>query len=811
MKKKLLSMLVLLPMAVTQGAWAETIDLSTVTANTTAQNGDVLTGVLDGTTQKYQISIAAGATVTLDGVTINGVTDGAAEAASSAVNWAGLTCEGNATIVLKDGTTNTVRGFYHRCPGIFVPAGSTLTIEGPGTLNASASISTEANHVDKSSNQITCSPGIGSAVLAPAGNIVINGGTINATGGWASAAIGGNFTTACGNITINGGTVNASGSLSAAAIGGGWYATSGDIEITGGTVTAINSLSVNDFDGGPGIGSGALCAGGNITISGTAKVTAVGGYCAAGIGAGGTSSGVGSSCGTITIGGSAEVTATGGFAGAAIGGGAGIWAAATCGNITIAGGTINAVGGKAAAGIGGGWNMGWCSNIIITGGTIVATGGNNHNGEDGAPGIGGSPGGSCGDITISGANIIATKGDVAPCSIGKGGTYNAVPGTCGTITIDGTGYADGVTDSPSIFGKCGYCGDPSVNDGKNVIWSLNGGVMTISGTGAMEDYSGNTGQPWKDSRSSITSVVVQTGVTHIGNNSLSSFTNMTSVSLPEGLLTIGNSAFSGDNNTSFTEVTIPASVTSIGQQAFYQCNKLTSVTFSAGSNLTSIGIGAFANCSNLTTVTLNSNPFIGPNAFPGGATVTMNLTAHEGATGEYWMTFYNQNYSFEADANTQVFKAELSGTSITLHEVTDKIVTKGTAVVLKSTGNPVMTKTSSASDNSDTNSLEGVTSSSGMTAADPSTTYVLNSGTKGVGFYKLASGNTLEANKAYLTYSGSGAPSFFGFDDGETTGINAVNGEGVTVNGSVYDLQGRRVAQPTKGLYIVNGKKVIIK
>jgi hypothetical protein len=456
-KRKLLSLLVLLMMAVTQGAWAETIDLSTVTANTIVQNGDVLTGTLDGSTQKYKISIADGATVTLDGVTINGVTDGAADGASSVVNWAGITCLGDATIILKDGTTNTVRGFYHRCPGIFVPAGKTLTIEGPGALNASASISTEANHVDKSGNLITCSPGIGSAVNAPAGNIVINGGTINATGGWASAAIGGNFITACGNITINGGTVNASGSLSAAAIGGGWYSTSGNIEITGGTVTAVSGLYVNEYDGGPGIGCGSLCTGGNITIGGTAKVTAVGGYCAAGIGAGGTINGFGSSCGTITIGGSAEVTATGGFAGAGIGGGAGIWAAATCGDITITGGTINAVGGKAAAGIGGGWNMGRCSDITITGGNIEATGGNQVNGEDGGPGIGGSPGGSCGDITITDATIKATKGDVAPCSIGKGGKFNGVAGTCGTVTIGGTVYADGITISPYTYPYTIYC------------------------------------------------------------------------------------------------------------------------------------------------------------------------------------------------------------------------------------------------------------------------------------------------------------------------------------------------------------------
>ena len=142
MSSKIISILALLCLMVTS-AWAETIDLSTVTASKTAQDGDVLTGTLDGTTQKYKISIADGATVTLDGVSINGVTDGAADASLSTVNWAGLTCEGNATIILKEGTTNTVRGFYHRCPGIFIPQGYTLTIEGPGTLNASGSISAQ--------------------------------------------------------------------------------------------------------------------------------------------------------------------------------------------------------------------------------------------------------------------------------------------------------------------------------------------------------------------------------------------------------------------------------------------------------------------------------------------------------------------------------------------------------------------------------------------------------------------------------------------------------------------------------------------
>ena len=85
--------------------------------------------------------------------------------------------------------------------------------------------------------------------------------------------------------------------------------------------------------------------------------------------------------------------------------------------------------------------------------------------------------------------------------------------------------------------------------------------------------------------------------------------------------------------------------------------------------------------------------------------------------------------------------------------------------------------------------------------------YVLN-GTNGAGFYKLKSTGTIGANKAYLTYSGAGAREFFLFD--EATGIEMPTVEDVNADAVVYDLQGRRVVNPTKGLYIVNGKKVFI-
>ena len=78
-----------------------------------------------------------------------------------------------------------------------------------------------------------------------------------------------------------------------------------------------------------------------------------------------------------------------------------------------------------------------------------------------------------------------------------------------------------------------------------------------------------------------------------------------------------------------------------------------------------------------------------------------------------------------------------------------------------------------------------------------------------VGFYKVASTVTIPRGKCYLN-TNTGAPDFLGFE-GETTGIDEVRGKMEDVRGEFYNLAGQRVAQPTKGLYIVNGKKVIIK
>ena len=214
-----------------------TIDLSTLTSDIAAKNGDAITGTLS---RDVKISIKDGATVTLDGVTINGTSD-------YDYKWAGITCLGDATIILKG--TNSVRGFCQEFPGIYVPQGKTLTIKGDGSLSASSN---------------GYGAGIGSGYKLACGNIVISGGTISATGGDEAAGIGSGHANSCGNITINGGTVTASGGSGATGIGSGYSKSScGDITIKGGTINATGGLSA------AGIGAGMASSCGNITITNT--------------------------------------------------------------------------------------------------------------------------------------------------------------------------------------------------------------------------------------------------------------------------------------------------------------------------------------------------------------------------------------------------------------------------------------------------------------------------------------------------------------------------------------------------------------
>ena len=253
--------------------------------NYDAKNGDVLFGNNTG----FVISIGDGATVTLHDVHIS---DGSY-----------IDCDGDATIVLEG--ENSICANYNN-PAIWVPKGYTLTIKGTGSLDA-----------ENDRNTYGIAAAIGGGEKLPCGNIVIESGTIVAKGGQRASGIGSGghdaygadvaelyAQTTCGNIEIKSGNITATGNAYGAGIGCGGRGTCGDIIITGGTIVATGGE--NDSAG---IGGANASTCGNITIKG-GTVTATGHWGCPGIGMGSNGTATDHTiCGDITIGGTANVTA----------------------------------------------------------------------------------------------------------------------------------------------------------------------------------------------------------------------------------------------------------------------------------------------------------------------------------------------------------------------------------------------------------------------------------------------------------------------------------------------------------------------
>ena len=174
--------------------------------------------------------------------------------------------------------------------------------------------------------------------------------------------------------------------------------------------------------------------------------------------------------------------------------------------------------------------------------------------------------------------------------------------------------------------------------GENVTWTLTAdGTLTISGTGAMTDYTYDSRSPWYSCRAYIKRVVMQQGVTSIGDHAFWDCSGLTSVTIPDGVTSIGDSAFSGC--TALTSVTIPGSVTSIGGGAFSGCTSLTSVAIP--SSVTEIGGSAFSGCTGLASVTIpDSVTSIGDSVFSGCTALTA-VTISDGVTAIGGSTFSN--------------------------------------------------------------------------------------------------------------------------------------------------------------------------
>ena len=197
----------------------------------------------------------------------------------------------------------------------------------------------------------------------------------------------------------------------------------------------------------------------------------------------------------------------------------------------------------------------------------------------------------------------------------------------------------------------------------------------------------------------------------------------------------------------------------------------------------------------------------------GDNTITITTSANM----DGWRAFYHETQDYEVDVNTTIYtiqaKSATSG-EVTLTALAATKIPAGQPVILKTTdaGHSMTLSETTGAAALGTNLLavtDGTNNVDGYRLG-----YGDVGGSDAVGFFKFTTTIAPAAGIVYIAAgnvnTGAGAHGL-GINFDETTGIADVRGKMSDVRGDFYNLAGQRVAQPTKGLYIVNGKKIIMK
>ena len=362
--------------------------------------------------------------------------------------------------------------------------------------------------------------------------------------------------------------------------------------------------------------------------------------------------------------------------------------------------------------------------------------------------------------------------------------------------------------------------------------------------------------------SDLTSVTIPNSVTSIGYQAFLACSGLTSVTIGNSVESIEPEAFYDCSG--LTSVTIPNSVTSIGYQAFCYCSGLTSVTIP--NSVTSIGINAFADCSGLTSVTIGNGvesigqlafsycsklhdvycyaenvPITESNAFGDSPIGTATLHVPAASRQSYkstepWKGFGNivdlpnqyelsvssagyatlcLAYNAEIPQDVEVYVAEnVDGDCLKMKKV-EGVLPAMTGVIVKANeGTYAFIQSEDTPAEIGENLLVGSVANTMVRADDDTSYYILaapDENNNEVGMYPVELDENgafvCKANKAYLPISSALARIYFDF--GTETGIGEVKGENENVKTEIYDLSGRKVENAQKGIFIVNGKKVI--
>ena len=353
--------------------------------------------------------------------------------------------------------------------------------------------------------------------------------------------------------------------------------------------------------------------------------------------------------------------------------------------------------------------------------------------------------------------------------------------------------------------------------------------------------------------SGLTSIEIPNSVTSIGDDAFSGCSGLTSIEIPNSVTSIGDWAF--HYCSSLTSVVIPNSVTSIGDWAFDDCSGLTSIEIP--NSVTSIGDYAFRYCSSLTEIhwTPNADTDYSPMIGSSGAylpSTSRTLYLHKNADnaamvetaktnlsgkfkeiivvedyGSYDLTVTSAGMSTlyldfpvvvpDDDNLLGVFYVyQIDGNIMLLKRLRDHIPANNGVIVMANAGTFTFNGTGDEVAEITDNQLQGVTESTPVLSID-GTVYTLGRGINSgyFGFHKYTGAN-IPANKAFLVRNASSGVNSFNLvldnEDGTSTSIGRIeNGKFVPESNVIYDLQGRRVENPSKGIYIVNGKKQYIK
>ena len=149
--------------------------------------------------------------------------------------------------------------------------------------------------------------------------------------------------------------------------------------------------------------------------------------------------------------------------------------------------------------------------------------------------------------------------------------------------------------------------DPSVSGTyENIFWSIEGGVLTVSGKGAMPDFEYDekamSTAPWIQYADSISLIIISDGITSVGNNSFSFLRNADRIDIPESVTSIGDYAFDGcGSNTNNFQLTLPKNLTYLGEHSL-EGMAMSRIILPAG--ITEIKAATFYKCHNLSYVAI---------------------------------------------------------------------------------------------------------------------------------------------------------------------------------------------------------------